>query len=308
MSEIPSAIKQDFRNAKKLEWWTLGWMGSVVVVMYFTMGASQAMKTALFEDVLSLVPAMTFLVSAHLEPRAPTEKFPYGFLRANSLAFLGSSVVLTFLGLFLAYTNGMGLMKGEHPTVGPVTVFGETIWLGWLMIAALVYSVVPPVILGRLKQPIAQRISDKVLYTDSLMQKADWQTGLAGIAGVVGIGLGLWWADSLAALLISISIVKDGITATRSASAELLDGAPRRLEGSGVSEEAVRLQDRLQQRWPEGRIRLRESGRYILASVDGMETPGEIPPAEELMDPGRSWRLGRLSFTPHGKEDPAHHR
>ncbi|MCT2559976.1 cation transporter [Tsuneonella sp. YG55] len=304
MSELPSPIRQDFRNAKRLEWWTLGWMSTVVVIMYLTMGASQAMKTAFFEDILGLIPAITFLVSAHLEPRAPTRKFPFGYLRANSLAFFASAVVLCFMGIYLIWTNGTGLMKAEHPTIPPVTFFGETFWLGWLMIAALAYSIVPPVILGRLKQPIARRLRDKVLFTDSLMQKADWQTGAAGIAGIAGIALGLWWADSLAALLIAIGILKDGIDATRSASAELVDGAPRRLEGNGLSEEAVRLQDRLEKHWPDGTVRIRESGRYLFATVDGVVTPGDIPSNEELMGDDPTWRLGRLSFTPPGKQEP----
>jgi hypothetical protein len=41
------------------------------------------------------------------------------------------------------------------------------------MIAVLVYSVIPPVILGRLKKPVAAKIADKVLHTDALMNAAD---------------------------------------------------------------------------------------------------------------------------------------
>lgn len=302
MNELPDSLAEDFRKAKRLEWLTIGWISTVVVVMYLTMGASQAMKTAFFEDMLGLIPAITFLTAAHLEPRQPTRKFPFGYLRANSLAFFASAVVLTFLGLFLIFKNGMGLMKGEHPTIGAVTFFGETFWLGWLMIAALAYSIIPPVVLGRMKQPIARRMRDKVLYTDSLMQKADWQTGLAGIAGIVGIGFGLWWADSLAALLIAISITMDGVNATRSSSAELMDGAPRELTGSKLSGEADDVRQRLQDQWPDATVRLRESGRYIMASVEGVRNPGEVPPFDRLTGNAPTWRLGRLSFTP-GDQD-----
>jgi hypothetical protein len=38
---------------------------------------------------------------------------------------------------------------------------------------ALTYSIVPPVILGRMKLPLAKRLQDKVLHTDAMMQKAD---------------------------------------------------------------------------------------------------------------------------------------
>ncbi len=298
MSELPDSLTEDFAKAKKLEWWTLGWMSTIVVIMYFTMGASQAMKTAFFEDILGVIPAITFLVAAHLETREPTKRFPFGYLRANTLAFFASAVVLCFMGAFLIWKNGMGLMKGEHPTIGPVTIAGETFWLGWLMIGALSYSIIPPVILGRMKQPVAKRLRDKVLHTDSLMQKADWQTGVAGIAGILGIGFGLWWADSLAALLIALSIAMDGINATRSAAAELLDGTPRKMKGNGISQEAEDLKERLQKTWPDGTVRLRESGRYIFASVDGVDHPGNLPSDATLMGDHPSWRLGRLSFTP----------
>ena len=81
-----------------------------------------------------------------------------------------------------------------------------------------------------MKQPIARRLEDEVLDTDAMMQKADWMTGLAGMAGIIGVGFGLWWTDAAAAALISISILKDGVTSLRVATAELTDGAPRRLE------------------------------------------------------------------------------
>ncbi|HEV7341803.1 MAG TPA: cation transporter [Sphingopyxis sp.] len=187
---IPAAIADDVRHGERLEWWTLAWMISVVAVMALVMGSSQAMKAAVIEDVLSLVPAIVFLLSIHWERKQPNRRFPFGYRRANSLAFLVAATALLSVGGFLAYESVTALVRQEHPTVGGITLFGHTIWLGWLMIAALAYSVVPPLILGHIKHPIATRIRDKVLHTDALMQKADWQTGLAGIAGIIGIGLG----------------------------------------------------------------------------------------------------------------------
>lgn len=300
MNELPKDIRPAMAKARKLEWWTLLGMGSVVVVMYFTMGSSQAMKTAFLEDLLGLVPALTFLIAASLERRKPTEFYPYGFVRVNSLAFLASAVVLSSMGLWLLYDGLSGLLKQEHPTIGPVTLFGQTIWLGWLMIAALAYSVVIPVILGRLKKPLAEELRDKVLHTDADMQKADWQTGLAGIAGIFGVGLGFWWADSAAAAFISLSIIYDGLRNVRTAGAELLDSAPRALASAELSPEAERLRERLTARWPDADIRLRESGRYILADIRGIHPPENLPPLADLMGSDPAWRLAQISFTPPG--------
>lgn len=67
------------------------------------------------------------------------------------------------------------------------------------MIAVALASCVAPVILGRIKRRLAEQLHDKVLRADADMNRADWLTGLATAAGVVGIGMGWWWADAAAA-------------------------------------------------------------------------------------------------------------
>ena len=300
MSPLPPDLRADFSRAKRLEWWTLAWMATVLLVMFLAMGGSQAMRTAFIEDILSLVPAITFLIAARLEPREATDKYPYGFTRVNSLAFLVSAVVLTVMGTVLLVENAMSLLQQEHPTLAPVELFGHSVWSGWVMIVALAYSVAVPLVLGHKKQPVAERLCDKVLHTDALMQKADWMTGLAGMAGVLGIAFGLWWADAAAACFISLSILQDGIKSIRSASAELLDGAPRKLDSADIADDARALQARLEQRWPAATVRLRESGRYIIASIEGVAEPASLPSLAELMGGERPWRLARLSFVPPG--------
>ena len=125
MSGIPAAIEADFAHGKRLEWWTLAWMSSIIVVMYLTMGASQAMQSALIEDLLSLVPAITFLVASRFEPRQPTAKFPFGFARVNSLAFLVAAVALTLVGLFVAWEAASALLheRGHRWTFSRISGF-----------------------------------------------------------------------------------------------------------------------------------------------------------------------------------------
>lgn len=298
MITTPVEIVEDLHRARRLEWATLLWMASVIAVMGLAMGQSQAMKAAFVEDLLSLIPAVTFLIAARFEPRPPSERYAYGFVRVNSLAFLASAVVLTTLGGLLLFDGVSGLVAQEHPTIAPIDLFGQTIWLGWVMIAALAYSVAVPMVLGRLKLPIARRLKDKVLHTDADMQKADWQTGLAGIVGVLGVGLGFWWADAVAAAVIAVSILKDGFRTMRVAAAELLDSVPRALEGPQMAADARRLRERLEARWPEGHVRLRESGRYILANVGNVEPATDLPPLASWMGQDEGWRLAQLSFTP----------
>lgn len=299
MTAPPASLQDDLRRAHRLEWWTLFWQGSIVGVMALVLGSSQAMKSAWIEDLLGLVPATVFLIAAKLERNAPTDRFPYGFHRVNSLAFMVSAAALVAMGGYLLADSALKLVEQERPTIGQVTLLGHQLWLGWLMMAALAYSVVPPMILGRIKQPVAKRLSDKVMHTDALMQKADWMTGLAGILGVAGVGFGFWWADSLAAAVISLDILLDGVRSLRQAAEELADGAPRALGSNAIAEDAAALQTHLGERFPDARVRLRETGRYIRAEVTGAPPPAEpIDPADYWPGPPETaWRLLSLTIS-----------
>ena len=137
-------------------------------------------------------------------------------------------------------------------------------------------------------------MQDKVLHTDALMQKADWTTGLAGILGITGVGLGFWWADALAAGFISFEILRDGIGRLRTSTAELIDGMPRELDRNDVAEDARELERALQAKYPEAEIRMRESGRYIQVQLIGVDA--EEQPMKNIPLPERPWRLKGISI------------
>jgi cation diffusion facilitator family transporter len=304
VSELyPPHVEAGIAKAKRLEYWTLAWIVTVVPLMAVVMGSSQAMKTVWMEDMLGFIPPIVFLVSARLERKGRTEAFPFGFDRANGVAFVIAAFALAAMGVYLLFEAVMTLAMTEHPTVGTRRIFGRDIWMGWPMIAVLLWSTIPSMILGRLKLPIAREINDKVLHTDADMQKADWMTGLAAIGGVIGIGFGLWWADAAAAGLISFGILHDGISGLRAATAELIDGAPRKLEKDEIADEAKLLRDELEKIFPDAEVRLRETGRVICAEVGAY--PPKLPLDLKALWPGppeRAWRLARVGFVP-----PAEH-
>jgi divalent metal cation (Fe/Co/Zn/Cd) transporter len=142
----------------------------------------------------------------------PDRAFPYGFHRTVSIAYLCSALALLVMGTYLLVESIVKLVTAEYPTINSVELFGQTLWLGWLMLPALAWSVLPAVFLGRAKMPLAEELHDKVLYADAKMNKADWLTAGAAMVGVVGIGFGLWWLDAVAAALISLDITKDGFS------------------------------------------------------------------------------------------------
>ncbi len=233
-TELPPAQEEALRGARRLQWIGLAYLVTCVAVVYLVMGSSQAMKVAWIEDLLSLIPPAAFLIATRRAARRPSVDHPYGHHRAVGSAHLAAAVALFAMGVFLVFDSGSGLLAGEHPPLGSVQLFGRTTWSGWLMMAAMVYTGIGPVIIGRLKLPLAEELHDKVLYADADMNKADWMTAGAAIVGILGIGVGLWWADAVAALVIAASIVHDGIREIRGATRDLMDGEARTYDDKQV--------------------------------------------------------------------------
>jgi cobalt-zinc-cadmium efflux system protein len=306
LDNIPTNIRVDMKRAVRLEYWNIGWTITIIVAMGLAMGSSQTMKTAWVEDTLGLVPPIVFLIAVRFEARDATPLFPFGFHRVHSLAFLIAAVALASVGASLLWDALSTLAAREHATVGSIHLFGHDLWAGWVMIAAMLYSIVPPFIIGHKELPLSVRLQDEVIHTDAKMNKANWMTGAAGLFGVIGLGLGWWWADSVAAAIISFDIILDGWRALRVATAELVDGVPRALGTIKPDPEAELLIETLERRYPGSDVRLRETGRYIHAEVCGIE-PDRVQDLEALWPgkPERCWRLAQLSFVPPDQDSKA---
>jgi divalent metal cation (Fe/Co/Zn/Cd) transporter len=169
----------------------------------------------------------------------------------------------------MLYDSSMALINQEHPTLGHFNLFGWYLWSGWVMIAALIYSMIPPIILGHMKLPLAKELHEKTLHADATMNKEDWLTAGAAILGIFGIGMGWWWIDAVAAGFISIDVLADGVTNVRRAMADLMDHRPTGVEKGEPLNIEQRLRQELQ-RLPaviDVAVRLREEGHVFSGEI-----------------------------------------
>ena len=302
--ELPASRRQDLQKAVRLEWVTIALMLTVITLIYLTMGSSQAMKAAWIEDILSLVPPIAFLISARYEHRAPNAYFPYGYHRAASIAFLVASTALFIFGVFIMFDSVMTLVMREHPTIGTTRIFGRDVWSGWLMIAVLAYSAVPPVVLGRLKLPLSRRLHDKTLHADADMNKADWLSAAAGILGILGIGIGWWWADAVAAGVIALDVVRDGVTNLKNVVEDLMDRRPKTVDHRAPDDIPERLAAAMEGlSWVrQAAVRLREEGHVLNGEVFVVprDEAGLVGRLQEAAEVARAlhWRLHDVVVTP----------
>ena len=252
-----------------LAWISIAYVLSTIVLLFFVMSGSQALKTEMSGEILSLIPPVLFLIGDRVSRRPPNRLYPFGHERAVSAGYVGAAVALLLVGVYLLFDGGMKLAMREHPTIGGFPLFGHVIWTGWLGIAVLLWSGIPAHFLGAAKRKAAKVLHDKTLATDADINAADWQSAAAAVVGMIGVAFGLWWADSLAAVLISLEIIRSGWTELRTALGDIMDRRPKTLDQKKDDPITDKIEDFLRrQPWVDDVIvRVRERGRELTAEA-----------------------------------------
>jgi cation diffusion facilitator family transporter len=258
-----------WKKARRLAVVSIVYILSTITLLFFVMSGSQALKTEMSGELLSLIPPTLFLIGDKVSRREPNRDYPFGYERAVSAGYVGAAVALLGVGAYLLVDGGMKLAMQEHPTIGGFPIFGHVVWLGWLGIAVLLWSGVPAHFIGSAKRKCAEVLYDKTLAADADINAADWQSAAAAIVGLVGVGFGLWWADSAAAVLISLEIIRSGWTELRTALGDIMDRRPKTLDQKEDDPLPDRIDEFLRrQPWVDDVIvRVRERGRELTAEA-----------------------------------------
>jgi divalent metal cation (Fe/Co/Zn/Cd) transporter len=158
-------------------------------------------------------------------------------------------------------------------------------------------------VFGRVKEKAALPIHDRALLADATMARADWLSGSAAVAGVLGVGLGFWWADAVAALIVSLDILHDGADQIGGAVSRLIGARPRTLQ---KERDEVLIEDvkrhLLELDWvAQAEVRLREEGHVVFgeATVVARSTDdigGKLTKARQAIRQ-RHWRMHDLTIT-----------
>jgi cation diffusion facilitator family transporter len=292
------------RRAKRLAYLSIVLLTVAGTGVFLTVGSSQTMKTAWISDVLSALPSVALLAALRYELRPPTKRFPFGYTRAISIAFLATAAVLLLMGLTLFVDSALRLIRGERPPIGLVVVFGHRLWAGWLMISALAFSMICGLTLGLLKRPVAKKSHDKELAAESQTNRDEWMSESVAIAALLLVGYGWWWADAASAALISLLMVKDGWENLQQVVGDLMDEAPTRFERRDLEDLPERVKEAVERlEWvEEACVRLREHGRVVVGEVfvvpkDADRLTDDIGAAVDQLR-RIDWRIHTLTIMP----------
>jgi cation diffusion facilitator family transporter len=199
--------------------------------------------------------AVVFL-GFRISRKPATDRYPYGYERAEDLAGLGVALVIWLSAVFAGVESYRKLI--DH---------GGTTHLS-LGMAGAVLGVVGNQIVARYKARIGKRIHSATLLADAKHSWLDALSSVGALAGLIAVAFGLHWGDPVAGFAVTLFIVHVGYEVTTEIAHHLLDG---------VEPEHVREAKAAAQSVPGVRraiVRGRWMGRSLVFDIDGELDPG----------------------------------
>ena len=144
--------------------------------------------------------------------RSATERYPYGYDRAEDLAGIGIAIVI-WASAALAGAQSVHKLI-EH---------GATHHLGWGIAAAMV-GILGNQLVARYKLHVGRRINSATLIADAKHSWLDALSSAGAMAGLIGVLLGANWADPVAGLAVTLFICHVGWDVSIDVFQRLLDG------------------------------------------------------------------------------------
>ena len=186
----------DLKHALRLSGLSIVWSGvagSIAVYVAVMSGSLSLLgfgADAVIDSIASIVLVWRFSVEAREPERAE---------RVETAAERVVGLALIALALYLVFGAVRALMAQTHPEASLAS-------LG-LLVASVV--VLPPLAVA--KHRVAARLGSGALRADSIL------TAVAAILAAISLAslaasqaLGLWWADAIAALVVSVIVLREG--------------------------------------------------------------------------------------------------
>src|SRR5207248_5248627 len=193
-------------------------IGVALVVAKLVVGLLTGSLGILSEAAHSLfdLAASIFTLFAVRTSRKPADKeHPYGHGRAENLAAFAEGILLLVIAIVVGFEAIRRLVGGGAP-VDP-TGYAFALLIGTILIES-----VRAVIMRR----VGRAVSSDAMLADSVDRIADVLANLGVLVGLVGVRMGLVWADAVAALVVALIIVRAaGMLSWRSGDI-LIDRAP----------------------------------------------------------------------------------
>lgn len=198
----------------------------------------------------------------------PTERYPYGYERAEDLAGIGVALVIWSSAVVAGYESIEKLVN-----------YGSTGHLGWGIAAAAV-GIAGNQLVARYKLTVGRRIRSATMLADAKHSWLDALSSAGAMLGLIGVALGWAWADAVAGIVVTGFICHVGREVTADICHRLLDGVDPEIITTAEAA-AIEIPGVL-----HAHVRARWTGRTLRVEVEGFLDPATLLAAADEV--GRS--------------------
>lgn len=167
-------------------------------------------------SLIDLGAAVMTYAAVRVSGKPADDEHHYGHGKVESVSALGETALLFLLSGIVIWEAVKRLIDHESHVVS------ATYWAFAVMAASVVIDFFRSRALSR----VAKATQSQALEADALHFSSDLWASLAVIAGLIGVRLGLWWADSAAALAVALLVCIAGWRLGRRTIDTLTDTAP----------------------------------------------------------------------------------
>lgn len=201
-----------FSKAAWIGVWANGTLSAakILVGFFFNSAAVLADGVDTGTDVFT---SLVTLVSGRISSRPPDKTHPYGHERAEAIAAKIVSFIVFYAGVGLLFSSVKRIIFHDHAQIQ-----------GLLPLLVTIISVATKTWLFLYKYNVGKKLSSSALIADALNMRNDILISGTVLLGVVLSKVGLSWMDSMAALVVSIMIIRTAFNIFRETSYELMDG------------------------------------------------------------------------------------
>lgn len=187
--------------------------------------------------------------------KIPTERYPYGYERAEDIAGIGVALVIWASAIVAGVESVTKLLR-----------HGATTHLGW-GIAAAAAGIVGNQLVARYKLVVGRRIQSATMVADAKHSWLDALSSIGAMLGLIGVALGWAWADAVAGIVVTGFICHVGWEVTSDIAHRLLDG---------VDPEIITTAETVAATVPgvkHAHARARWTGRTLRVEIEGFLNP-----------------------------------
>lgn len=244
-----SSLKRGERTALLAGTLTVIFAFLKAIVGFFS-GSVVLLADAIHSGADSLSTFLAF-VGLRISQKKPTERFPYGFYKAESISSLFISLLIIFAGLDIL-KDGIEKLFLSYKLNYPVLAVGVAFFDALVMFLVGTYEV-----------KIGKKINSQSLISDGTESRMHIFSSSIVLIGLVSKIENIPFLEPLMGILISIFILKIGIFSTKESIYSLLDVSPNR-EIEGKIKEVLSNISGIS---GFEKLRLRKSGPFIFGEA-----------------------------------------